>query len=360
MQVAAPHVSGVDREEAERLTPPGGPEMNAITHSIYGPPELLTLRRVPVPALRPDSVLIRVHAVGLHAGDCFAVRGVPLPVRAVSGFFRPKPGIPGFDLSGQVAAVGSRVTRFRPGDAVFGASQGTCAEFATAREDHLVFKPSNLTFEQAAGVATSGLAALHGLRDAGGLKPGDRCLINGASGGIGTFAIQIAKALGAEVTAVCSTANVALVRELGADRVIDYTRDDFTAAEGSYDVILDNVENRTLAECRRALAPDGTLVLNSGTGARGIRFLIRLLAPIALSPFVGQNLRRYMSEPNAADLAELKNLIEAGKVTPVIDRTFPLAETAAALRYIETCHARGKVVIKIPSVPTWVRPFGTA
>jgi NADPH:quinone reductase-like Zn-dependent oxidoreductase len=208
-----------------------------------------------------------------------------------------------------------------------------------------VLKPARLTFEEAAAIPTSALAALHGLRDAGKLHEGQRVLINGASGGVGTFAVQIAKALGAEVTGVCSTTNLNMVRSLGADRVIDYTKEDFTQGGPRYDLILDNVENRSLSEVRRALTPRGTLVLNSGVGASGIRMLVRLVRPLVISPFVRHSLRRFLSTPNRADLTVLKTLVEDGKLRPVIDCTYPLPETPAALRHIEAGHARGKVVI---------------
>jgi NADPH:quinone reductase-like Zn-dependent oxidoreductase len=325
----------------------GRTTMRGIVQDAYGSPDVLSVRDIAMPAVGPHDVLIRVHAAALHIGDCFAVRGAPLPMRLATGLFRPKPGVPGFDVAGQVESVGSRVTTFRPGDAVFGAGHGTCAGYASIPEARLALKPSILTFEQAAAIPTSALAALHGLRDAGNLKAGQRVLINGASGGIGTFAVQIAKALGAEVTGVCSTTNVAMVRSLGADHVIDYTWEDFTRACSRYDLIFDNVENRSLADCRRALTPDGTLVLNSGTGTRGIRMLIRLLLPLALSPFVRHRLRRYLSTPNHADLVTLKELVESGRLRPVIDRTFPLREVPAALHHIETGHAAGKVVITL-------------
>jgi NADPH:quinone reductase-like Zn-dependent oxidoreductase len=334
-----------------------GATMEAITYGRYGSVDALAAGRAPIPALGPDAVLVRVHAAALHVGDCFAARGVPFPVRFETGLFRPNPGIPGFDFAGQVEAVGRRMTRFRPGDAVFGIGKGTCAEYTIAEQQRIAAKPVNLTFEQAAAIPTSALAALHGLRDAAQLRPRQSCLINGASGGVGTFAIQIAKLLGAEVTAVCSTANVQLVRSLGADHVIDYTREDFTVMGTQYDVIFDNVENRSLADCRRALKPHGTLILNSGTGAEGWAFMARLLKPLVLSPFVQQNLRRYLSSANPMDLNLLKDKIEAGKLLPVVDRVFPLAETADALRYIDTGHTRGKVVVKIPHVSTLVRPF---
>jgi NADPH:quinone reductase-like Zn-dependent oxidoreductase len=321
--------------------------MQAMTQDVYGPPDILSLRTIARPTPGADAVLVRVHAAALHIGDSFGVRGTPLLMRMATGLFRPKPGVPGFDLAGIVEAVGPGVTTFRPGDAVFGASHGTCAEFVSTPAARLALTPANLTFEQAAAVPTSALAALHGLRDAGGLTQGQKVLINGAAGGIGTFAVQIARAFGAHVTGVCSTRNVDLVRSLGADAVIDYTTEDFTRAGRQYDLIFDNVENRPVAECRRALTPTGTLVLNSGSGGQGFGLLVRLLRPLVLSPFVRQNLRRYLSTPNRADLVLLKALIESGAVRPVIDRLFPLQATPEALRHIETGHVRGKVVITV-------------
>ncbi|HYX90178.1 MAG TPA: NAD(P)-dependent alcohol dehydrogenase [Myxococcaceae bacterium] len=320
--------------------------MRAIVHDAYGPPELLELREIDRPILDEGGVLVRVHAAALHVGDSFALRGNPLPMRMMTGLLRPKHGVPGFDLAGQVEAVGSGVKRFKPGDEVFGVCNGSCAEYASTKEDLLAPKPANLRLEQAAALPTSALAALHGLRNAGKIRAGQKVLINGAAGGVGTFAVQIAKSFGAEVTGVCSTANVDLVRSLGADHVIDYTREDFTRG-GPYDLIFDNVENRSLSECMRALTPNGTLVLNSGTGARGIEMLVRLLKPLVVSPFVRQNLRRFLSTPNHQDLLVLKDLVEAGKLRPVIDRTFPLSRTAEALRHIEDGHARGKVVVTV-------------
>jgi NADPH:quinone reductase-like Zn-dependent oxidoreductase len=323
--------------------------MKAIVHEAYGSFELLQVRDIATPVVTDEGVLVRVHAAGLHIGDCFAVRGSPFAVRFVTGLLRPNPGIPGFDVAGEVEAVGSRVTRFRPGDRVFGACQGSCAEYVSSTEDNLATLPAGLTFVDAAAVPTSGLAALHALRDVGKVQPGHRVLINGASGGVGTFAVQIAKSLGAEVTGVCSSANVELVRSIGADRVIDYTRDDFTRGGARYDLILDNVENRPLSECRRALTPTGTLILNSGTGAHGLDMLIRLMKPLVLSPFVRQRLRRYVSTPARADLETLKTLCESGKLRPVIDRTCALQDTPDALRYIEQGHTRGKVVVNLRS-----------
>ena len=326
--------------------------MRAVVHERYGAPEeVLKSRRIDKPQIGHDEILVRVQAAGLHVGDCFGVRGSPWPLRAVSGLRRPRYGVPGLDVAGQVEAIGSSVTRFKPGDEVFGScgwpSAGACAEFAAADEDKLVSKPASLTFEQAAAIPTSALAALHGLRDAGRLQPGQRVLINGASGGVGTFAVQIGKILGAEVTGVCSTANVAMVRSLGADHVIDYTKADFTRAVSRYDLILDNIENRSLSDVRHALTPRGTLVLNSGTGPGGMQMLGRYMRPVVLSPFVRHQLRRYLSNPNQADLEVLAALVEEGKLRPIIDRSFPLDQTPAALHHIETGHARGKVVIAV-------------
>ena len=321
--------------------------MKAVVYSRYGPLDVLGVRDIDKPVVNDDEVLVRVHAAGLHIGDCFSVRGAPFAMRMVTGLLKPKHGVPGFDLAGQVESVGKNVKQFQAGDEVFGACNGTCAEYACAGQDHLALKPTNLTFEEAAAVPTSALAALHALRDAGKVQPGQKVLINGASGGVGTFAVQIAKSFGAEVTGVCSTTNVNMVRSIGADHVIDYTQEDFTQGAQRYDLIFDNVENRSLSDCRRALTPAGTLILNSGTGAQGIELMVRLVKPLVLSPFVRHTLRRYLSTPNHEDLVVLKELVESGKLTPVIDKTYPLHETPAALRYIERGHARGKVVITL-------------
>ena len=324
--------------------------MKAIVQERYGPIEALHSSEIDKPQIGDDEVLVRVRAAGLHIGDVFGVRGSPFPVRLATGLLRPRLGIPGFDAAGEVAAVGSKVTRFRAGDEVFGVVHGACAEYARAPERTLAAKPAGLTFEEAAAIPTSALAALHGLRDAGKLRPGHQVLINGASGGVGTFAVQIAKALGAEVTAVCGTANVDLVRSLGADAVIDYTKEDFASGGPRYDVVLDNIENRSLAEVRRALKPGGTLVLNSGTGAGGLALLVRLVGPLLLSPFARQKMRRYLSNPNRADLEILAALAEEGKLRAVIDRTYTLPETPAALHHIATGHARGKVVVAVSPI----------
>ena len=257
--------------------------------------------------------------------------------------------MPGSDIAGTVEATGSAVTRFAPGDEVFGIcswpSSGACAEYARAAEDTLVLKPSGMSFEQAAAIPTSASAALQGLRDAGGLRAGQKVLINGASGGVGTYAVQIARHLGAEVTGVCGPNNVELVRSLGAHHVIDYTREDFTRGTERYDVILDNMENHSLADTRRVLAPEGTLVLMSGTGASGVALLVRLIRPVVLNPFVKHSLRRPFSVPNREDLEVLTSMVEEGTLRPVINATYPLPEAAAAIRHIEAGHARGKVVV---------------
>ena len=321
--------------------------MKAIVHDRYGSYDGLSVRDIETPVIGDDEVLVRVHAAGLHVGDCFGVKGTPLLMRVATGLFKPKYGVPGFDVAGQVEAVGGNVDQFQPGDEVYGACDGACAEYVRVKKDKLVLKPASLTFEEAAVIPTSGLAALHALRDVGSVRPGQNVLINGASGGVGTFAVQIAKSLGAEVTGVCSTKNVEMVRSIGADHVIDYTKEDFTTSGRQYDVIFDNVENRSLANIRRALTPGGTLILNSGTGAKGLGMFIRLVKPLVVSPFVQQSLRRYLSVANQEDLAVLSDLVESGKLKPVIDRTYSLPETPAALEYIEGGHVSGKVVVSV-------------
>lgn len=316
--------------------------MKAIVQNGYGSPEVFALTKIDRPVIRNGDVLVRVHAAALHAGDCFVMRGAPYLVRMVAGWPKPKNYVPGFDVAGHVEAVGKNVKRLQPGDEVFGACNGACAEYACAKEGMFVLKPGSLTFEQAAAVPTSALAALHGLRDAGKIQPGQQVLINGASGGVGTFAVQIAKAFGAEVTGVCSTRNVDMVRAIGADHVIDYTQEDFTKGGARYHLILDQVANHSLSDCRRALTSQGTHIPNSGNN--GIGFAVKALL---LSLFVRQQGRPYLSIPKIEDLIVLKELIEAGKVTPVIDRMYPLSETPEAFRYLDKGHARGKIVITV-------------
>jgi NADPH:quinone reductase-like Zn-dependent oxidoreductase len=316
--------------------------MKAIVINAYGSPDVVELKEVARPAIKDDEVLVRVHAASLNAGDVFALRGSPWPIRLSVGLPKPKNYILGCDMAGRVEAVGSRVTRFKPGNEVFGAGSGTLAEYAHVTEGKLALKPANLTFEQAAAVPTAAVTALLGLRDAGKIQPGQKVLINGASGGVGTFAVQIAKAFGAEVTGVCSPRNVDLVRSIGADHVIDYTREDFTQNGRRYDLILDNVASRSFADLRRVLTPQGKAIPNSGHAGMGYVF-----KAFALSMVMRQHGSMYFAVPTSQTLATLKELIETGKVTPVIDRTYPLSDTPAAFRYLEKEHARGKVVITI-------------
>ena len=321
--------------------------MKAMVYDRYGSLDVLSLREIAVPKIKADEVLVRTRAAGIHIGDCLLRQGSPFPVRLVTGLLRPKYGVPGLDVAGTVEAVGSKVTTLKVGDEVFGSGWGTCAEYVAAKPGQLLLKPASLSFAEAVVLATSGTAALCGLRDAGKLQPGQKVLINGASGAVGTLAVQIAKALGGQVTGVCSTKNVALVQSLGADAVIDYTQEDFTKGSARYDLILDNIENHSLAQCRGVLTPDGTLILNSGTEGTGMAMMWRLLKPVLLAPFVRQKLRRYFSATNQADLVALTKLVEAGQLKPVLGKTYPLAETRAAFAYIESGRAQGKVVVTL-------------
>ena len=323
--------------------------MKAIVQHTYGEPDVLRLQDVDDPSPAADEVLVRVHAAGVDRGVWHLVTGTPYPVRLAGyGLRAPKNPVPGRDVAGVVEAVGEDVTRFRVGDAVFGVAKGSFAELARARKDRLAPKPANLGHEQAAVVAVSGVAALRAVRDHGHVSPGQQVLVIGASGGVGTYAVQLAKAFGAEVTGVCSTTKVDLVSSLGADRVIDYSREDFAAGERRYDVILDIGGNSTLRRLRRALTPKGTLVIVGGeTGGRFLGGFDRQIRAMLLSPFVGQRLGTFVSSESAENLVALKELIEAGKVIPVIDRTFPLAEAPDAIRYVEQGRARGKVAITI-------------
>lgn len=322
--------------------------MKAIVQDAYGLPEVLRLKELDTPVVGDGGVLVRVHAAAVHPGDFFILTGVPYVLRPVFGLRRPRVGVRGFDLAGRVTTVGRNVRRFRPGDEVFGwTSTGSLAEYVCAGEDNLAPKPANLSMEQAGAITVSATAALHALRDAATVRPGQRVLIVGASGGVGTFAVQIAKSYGAQVTGVCSTRNVDLVRSLGADHVVDYTREDFTRSGQLYDVILDNVEAQPLSATRRALAPAGTLVLNSGRGGRWIGPLGRWAKAGVRSLFTRQTLRPVVSTENQQDLLVLKELIEQGAVTPVIDRTYPLSDAAQALAYVGAGHTRGKVVVTV-------------
>ena len=318
--------------------------MKAIVQNAYGSPDVLELREIERPAVKDTEVLIRVHAASINAGDSFSLRGSPWLIRASVGFPKPKGHVLGWDASGRVEAVGDRVTSFRPGDDVFGACRHAFAEYVSAAAGQFARKPANLTFEQAAAVPTAALTALQALRDKGKLQPGQAVLINGASGGVGTFAVQLAKSFGAEVTGVCSARNAEMVRSLGADRVIDYGREDFTRSGRRYDIILDNVASRAFSDLRRALSPRGIIVPNSGHGGMGYVFRAYLL-----SMFGRRLARPFVASANTKDLDALRELIESRKVTPVIDRAYPLSEAPEAFRHLDRDHPRGKVVLTVLS-----------
>jgi len=319
--------------------------MKAIVHRRYGPPDVLTLEELPRPEPGPGEVLVRVRAASVFAGDWHVVRGAPFFVRFETGLRRPRNPIPGIDLAGVVEGTGPEVTDLRTGDEVFGFASGSLAELVCVPADHLARLPRNLTFEQAAAVPEAGMTALQGLRDQGRVRAGQRVLVIGASGGVGTFAVQIAKALGAEVTGVCGPANAELVRSIGADHVVDYTRTDVTTAAARYDVILQLAGTASPRRLRRALEPGGTLVLSSGEGR--LAGVDRILAAIVLNPFVRERIAVFVTKENGTDLGILADMLAAGQVTPVIDRTYPLAKAGEALAYLEAGHARGKVVVAI-------------
>ena len=327
--------------------------MKAIVFDTYGPPDVLELRDIDKPVSRGDQVLVRIRAAGLNPADWHFMRGHPYFVRLLTGLRKPrKTTIIGSDMAGQVEAVGSDVTRFHPGDEVFAevgtaaGAQGSCAEYICFSERKLGQKPAKATFEQAAAVPMAATTALVGIREVGNVQPGQKVLINGASGGVGTFAVQIAKAFGAEVTGVCSTRNVDLVRSIGADHVIDYTQEDFTRGEKRYDMILDAVGNHPLSACRHVLTSRGTYGAPGGGHGKWLGPAAQQLKSALLSPFVSQKMVPVNDKPNEY-LDDLRELIEAGKVTPVIDKTYPLSDAAEAMRHLESGHARGKVVITI-------------
>src|SRR5918999_471746 len=323
--------------------------MKAMVRDAYGPPAVLQLRYIDIPEIGDDEVLLRVHAAGVGRDVWHVMAGLPYPIRLAGyGLRAPKNPVIGSDVAGVVETVGNKVSRFRPGDEVFGIGKGSYAEYARAPEDKLAPKPANLTFEQAAVLAIMGSTALQALRDHGKVEPGQEVLLIGASGGVGTYAVQIAKAFGANVTGVCSTSKVEMVRSIGADHVIDYTHEDFAEGDKRYDVILDIGGNSTLSHLRRALASRGTLVIVGGEGGgRWLGGTDRQLRAMMLSPFVSQKLGTFVNKENHEDLIVLGELIESGKITPVIDRTYPLAEVPEAIRYLEEGHARGKVVITV-------------
>ena len=322
--------------------------MKAIVQKKFGSPDdVLELQEIDKPVVKDDEVLVRVHAASIHIGDSYGMRGVPYLLRPVFSLSRAKNRVPGTDIAGTVEAVGKSVTQLRPGDEVFGWCKGAFAEYVSVSEDALALKPANLTFEQAGAVGVSAFTALQALRDQGKVQPGQRVLITGASGGVGTFAVQIAKSLGVEVTGVCSTRNVDMVRSIGADQVIDYTQEDFTRNGQRYDLILDNVGNHSLSDTRRPLTPTGTLLANGAAVSGWVGGLGRPAKAFVLSLFVRQQGRPFVSLPNKEDLATLKELAEAGKVTPVIDRTYPLSETHEAMAHVGEGHAQGTTIITV-------------
>lgn len=324
------------------------PTMKAIVQDRYGSVDVLELRDVDRPVVGDDDVLLRVQAAGVDPGVWHLTTGLPYLIRIMGfGLRRPKVAIRGRDVAGRVEAVGKNATRFNPGDEVYGTCEGSFAEYVCARPDRLAPRPAHLEPQQAAAVPISGVTALQALRDTGRVQAGQKVLIIGAAGGVGSFAVQLAKAFGAAVTGVCSTAKLDLVRSIGADQVIDYTRQDFADGAQSYDLIIDTAGNRPLSQLRRALTPRGTLVIVGGEG--GGRWLggfdRQILRAPVLSLFVGQTLRPLMAKEGEADLRVLTELIETGKLTPVVDRTFPLSEAPEAIRYVNSGLARGKVVI---------------
>jgi NADPH:quinone reductase-like Zn-dependent oxidoreductase len=323
--------------------------VKAIVQDRFGPADGLELRDIETPEIGATEVLVRVHAAGVDRGVWHVMTGLPYPIRLAGyGFRAPKHGVPGTDLAGVVTAVGADVTRFAPGDEVFGTGIGTYAEYARAREDQLTAKPTTLTFEQAAALPASGVTALQALRDRGAVQPGQHVLVIGASGGVGTFAVQLAKAFGAEVTGVCSTTKTDLVRSLGADHVVDYSLEDFTATGTRYDLILDIGGNTSLSRLRQALTPKGTLVIVGGeTSGKWLGGTDRQVRAMVLSMFVSQKLGTFIAAVKQEDLLVLAQLAESGQLTPAVDRTFSLDEAPKAIRHLDEGHARGKVVVTV-------------
>jgi NADPH:quinone reductase-like Zn-dependent oxidoreductase len=347
-------VAGVTVFWATRPEPPApvgsGEFMQAIVHHEYGPPDVLKLERIERWLPQPHQVVVKVHAAAANPLDWHYIRGTPYVIRLESGFSRPTDGRAGADFAGEVVQVGADVKDLRPGQRVYGVGPGAFAEYVVASARRVAPMPDGIGFEQAAAVPVAGLTALQGLRDQGRIQAGQKVLVNGASGGVGTFAVQIAKAYGAEVTAVCSTRNVDLVRSLGADHVVDYTREDYTRGEARYDLILDNVGNRSLLENRRVMSRDGVYVLIGGGGPDAGNWIGPLAGPVKaflLSPFVSQEFTGMMASVGRDDLLAMNRLIEEKKVTPVIDRSFALADAPEAIRYLETGRARGKVIVDL-------------
>ena len=335
----------------DRQTAAPNHPMKAIVYSDYGLSNL-KLENIEKPVPNDDQILVKVRAASINPYDWHFVEGTPYIMRMMGvGLRKPKDIQLGVDFAGTVEAVGKNVTQFKPGDDVFGGRGGAFAEYVCRRaEGAVALKPANLTFEQAASVNIAGITALQALRDKGKVQPGQKVLINGASGGVGTFAVQIAKTFGADVTGVCSTRNVDLVRSLGADHVIDYTKEDFAKGTERYDVILDNVPNHSLSECRRILTPNGKYVMIGGGGPNDSRWVGpfgRVIKTMVLSPFTSQKMGMMMADANGKDLAVLADMMQSGKLKPVIDRTYKLSEVPAAIAYLEEGHARGKVIITV-------------
>ncbi len=322
--------------------------MTAVTQDRFGAPdEVLTVREIALPAIGDDEVLVRVRAAGIAIGDWLTIGGMPYIARPSYGMVKPKHHVAGLEMAGVVEAVGRNVANLSKGDEVYGWGNGLLAEYAALPAAQVARRPGNLTFDEAAAVPISGLAALQALRDAGRIAPGQKVLIVGASGAVGTFAVQIAKALGAEVTGVASTRNLEMVRSAGADHVIDYTKEDIADAGPRFDLILDMAGNRALRDLRAALAPEGTLVIVGSSGGKWMMGFGRTIRAALLSPFVGQELRPFFSKPTAADLDMLRDLIESGAVTPVVDRTFPLAQAPEAITYVGKRHTQGKTIVTV-------------
>lgn len=322
--------------------------MKAIVYHKYGSPDVLDLHEVDKPIPKDDEVLLRVHAASVNPADWHLVAGTPYIVRLVAGGLRgPKKPIPGIDVAGRVEAVGKDVKQFQPADEVFGGNSQTYAEYVCISENDIVLKPGNLTFEQAAAVPIAGITALQGLRDKAQVQPGQKVLINGASGGVGTFAVQIAKSFGAEVTGVCSTRNVEMVRSIGADQVVDYTQEDFTQSAQRYDVILDTVGSRSLSDLRRVMNPKGVYVSIGAKTGDWIGPLTHVFKVLLASMVGSQKMVPMLAMQNQKDLLVLQELLETGEVTPVMDRQYALSETADALRYQGERHAQGKTVITV-------------
>ena len=336
-----------DNDCAAQLAAVATDPMKAVLFCDYGAPDVLTIHEVDKPTPGDGQVLVRVRAAGINPVELHAMRGEPYPMRLDSGLRRPVSLRLGVDFAGTVVTVGPNVTRLAPGAAVFGGRNGALAEYVVVNERSVVEKPENLTFEQAAAVPVAGVTALQAVRDKGRVQPGQAVLINGASGGVGTFAVQIAKALGAVVTGVSSTRNVELVRSLGADRTIDYTAEDYTQTPAQYDVVIDMVGNHSLLANRRALRPNGIYVMVGGPSGRWLAPLDRVIGMYLLSPFVRQELGFFIARLNGGDLATLRDLMQRGAVTPVIDRRYPLSDIREAIAYLETGRARGKVVVAI-------------